>query len=79
MRSKAEPDRLWVSARRDRMRSDAGRFFVGGREVDPTATQVFCLMRATVPNPEAAVETSDPHALPAGIAEPTNLETEGSW
>ncbi|WP_251153797.1 hypothetical protein [Cellulosimicrobium sp. Marseille-Q4280] len=79
MRSKAEPDRLWVSARRDRMRSDAGLFFVCGEQVDPTFTQVYCLMRATVPNPEMTVEPSEPTTLPAGIAEPANPETEGSW
>lgn len=79
MRSKAEPDRLWVQARRDRMRSDAGRFFVCGQEVDPTRTQVFCLMRATVPNPEMTIEAPEPSTLPAGIAEPANPETEGSW
>lgn len=78
-RSKAEPERLWVSARRDRMRSDAGRFFVCGREVDPTLTQVFCLMRATVPNPEMTHEPAERADLPVGIAEPTNHETEGSW
>lgn len=56
LQSKEAPDRLWVSARRDRMRSEAGKFFVCGEEVDPTEIKVFVLMKATVPAPRRPTE-----------------------
>ncbi|NKY05436.1 hypothetical protein HF998_00230 [Cellulomonas hominis] len=72
VRSRSEPERLWIASRRDRLRSDAGTFYVGGEPVDPTATEVFVLVRGTVPG-EPVPPERDAHAT-----EPVR-QMEAAW
>ena len=71
VRSKQDNARLWIQVRRDRARSDAGRFFVCGNEVDLLRVETLVLSSSTVPGPgtgegsnDSAARAASPHASP---------------